>query len=200
MLTSRSIAILKLNLQSPILWAKAFVRRAVRLTAVALGLFALIGSSLADDKSKRLAAEGLFKKATDLMQREHYTEAIPYLKQVERDFPENPAVLWNLGIALVGTGDHLKAAETWRNLRKVSPDDWRARSKLVQAYQALGDRNARDTEIKSLYEHRENSSDPKVKNDERFCREQAVMAGQTVYAFEYFSRKVLGKSILCFPS
>jgi tetratricopeptide (TPR) repeat protein len=154
---------------------------------VALAALAFAGIGFAEDKPETLSAESAFKTATDLMQKEQFNQAIPYLKRVQKDLPDNPAALWNLGIALVETGEHQKAAETWRSLRRVAPEDWRAISKLVQAYQALGDIKSRDAEIKALYQFRKSSLDPKVKDRERFCREQSDMAGQRVFAFEYFS-------------
>jgi len=160
----------------------AFISRTVALATLAVG-----GIGFAEDKPETLSVESAFERATDLMQKRDFNQAIPYLKRVQKDLPDNPATLWNLGIALVETGEHQKAAETWRSLRKVAPDDWRAISKLVQAYQALGDIKARDAEIKVLYQFRESSSDPKVTGLERFCREQSVIAGQSVFAFEYFS-------------
>lgn len=152
-----------------------------------LGALLLTVTALAAERPETLSAELAFKTATDLMEKGQHKQAIPYLNRVQRELPDNPSVLWNLGMAFAETSDHPRAVETWRSYRRVAPDDWRARAKLVQAYQALGDIKARDGEIKSLYEYRKNSSDPKVNTAERFCREQSVMARRSVFAFEYFS-------------
>jgi len=153
---------------------------------VVAGALMLASTTFAQDETKKREAEAVFKQATDLMDKKEYGPAIPYLQQLQTEYPDNHAVLWNLGIAFVETNENAKAAETWKRLQQVAPDDWRAISKLVQAYQALGDIKARDNEIKKLYEFRKNSPDPKVKGLERFCREQFTISGQKGFAFEYF--------------
>jgi tetratricopeptide (TPR) repeat protein len=158
----------------------------------------LLGKALAENKSEAPSVEVEFKTATDLLHKKQFQEAIPYLRRVQKALPDNTAVLWNLGIALAETGDNPGAAETWRSFRKADPDDWRARSKLVQAYQALGDIKSRDDEIRSLYDYRKNSSDSKFKTQDRFCREQCVIAGRRVFAFEYFSPQGPRKKYLLF--
>jgi hypothetical protein len=52
------------------------------------------------DQAAEGAAEDAFKTAATLMQKGQHKEAIPFLKRVHKDFPDNPNVLWNLGIAL----------------------------------------------------------------------------------------------------
>jgi tetratricopeptide (TPR) repeat protein len=166
----------------------AFLRRYLRQVSIALiGSSVLAGSAIAEKQPEKLSAEEAFKVATELMGKGDFKRAIPYLVRVQTDAPENTSLLWNLGLAYAATGQHPKAVETWQSYRKVAPDDWQARAKLVQSYQVLGDTKARDEEIKSLYEYRNNSSDPNVNTAERFCREQAVMAKRSVFVFEYFS-------------
>lgn len=162
-------------------------RQIAAIPNVLLATLMLAVSAFAEDQPEKLSAESAFKTATGLMEKGQHKQAIPYLKRVQMELPENPSMLWNLGLALAETGNHPGAAEIWRSYRRVDPDDWRARAKLVQAYQALGDIKARDGEIKSLYEYRKNSSDAKLNAVDRFCREQSVMAGRSVFAFEYFS-------------
>lgn len=158
----------------------------------------LTATAFAEEKPEKLSAEAAFKTATELMEKKDYKRAIPYLIRVQTDAPVDSSVLWNLGLAFAATGEHSKAIETWQSLRKIAPDDWQARAKLVQSYQALGDVKARDEEIKSLYEYHKNSSDPKVNSTERFCREQAVMGKRSVLVFEYFSPSGARKQFLRF--
>lgn len=154
---------------------------------IALATLLLTATAVAAEKPDKLSAEAAFKTATELMGKKDYKRAIPYLTRVQTDLPVDSSVLWNLGLAFAAIGEHAKAIETWQSYRKIAPDDWQARTKLVQSYQALGDVKERDEEIKSLYEYQKNSSDPKVNSAERFCREQAVMGKRSVYVFEYFS-------------
>jgi tetratricopeptide (TPR) repeat protein len=158
---------------------------AIRIAALAVLLIA--GSAVAAEEPGKLSAEAAFKVAIELMAKGEYKRAIPYLIRVQTDAPVDTSLLWNLGLAYAATGEHRRAVETWQSYRRIAPDDWLARAKLIQGYQALGDLKARDGEIKSLYDYRENSSDPKVKTAERFCREQCVMGNRSVFVFEYFS-------------
>jgi tetratricopeptide (TPR) repeat protein len=162
-------------------------RQVAAIRIVALATLLLTATAVAEEKPEKLSAEAAFKTATELMGKRDYKRAIPYLIRVQKDVPDNSSVLWNLGLAFAATGEHSKAIQTWQSYRRIAPDDWQARAKLVQSYQALGDIKARDEEIKSLYEYHKNSSDPKVNTAERFCREQAVMGKRSVLVFEYFS-------------
>jgi tetratricopeptide (TPR) repeat protein len=166
----------------------AFPQRPIAtIRIIALAALLLTATAVAEKKPGELSAEAAFKIATELMEKRDYKRAIPYLTRVQSDLPVDSSVLWNLGLAFAATGEHAKAIETWQSLRKIAPDDWQVRAKLVQSYQALGDLKARDEEIKSLYEYRNNSTDPKVNTAERFCREQTVMGKRRVFVFEYFS-------------
>ncbi|MGZ4985210.1 MAG: tetratricopeptide repeat protein [Chthoniobacterales bacterium] len=134
-----------------------------------------------------LPAESAFQKAVGLMGKRQFREAIPYLERVRKELPENSSVLWNLGIARAELREHERAIEVWKTYCRIVPDDWQGKAKLIQAYQGMGDLKARDAEIGDLYKLRETSSDPKLKSAEKFCREQTVIGGRSVFAFEYFS-------------
>ncbi|HKP04461.1 MAG TPA: tetratricopeptide repeat protein [Chthoniobacterales bacterium] len=161
--------------------------RTAPISAVVAISLILNSFAFAESSPDKLSSEAAFKTATELMGKGEFKRAIPYLSRVQRELPDDGSVLWNLGLAFAATGEHSKAVETWQSYRRIEPDDWAARAKLVQAYQALGDVKARDDEIKSLYEFRNNSSDPKVNTAERFCREQGVIANRSVFVFEYFA-------------
>jgi Flp pilus assembly protein TadD len=80
------------------------------------------------------APEEQFKRAVSLLGNRQFEEAVPLLEAVLEAFPEDPAVLWNYGIAAAEIGAHEMAALAWKRYRTAAPDDWRARAKLVQAY------------------------------------------------------------------
>jgi tetratricopeptide (TPR) repeat protein len=165
----------------------AFLPRSIAARLIAFIAISLASFALAKEQPEKMSAETAFKTAIEFMEKRDYKRAIPYLVRVQAEAPVETSVLWNLGLAYASTGEHLKAVETWESYRHIAPDDWQARAKLVQSYQALGNTKARDDEIKALYEHRNNSSDPKVNGAERFCREQTMMANRSVFVFEYFS-------------
>jgi hypothetical protein len=59
-------------------------------------------------------------------------------------------------------------------------------AKLIQTYQAIGDVKARDRELKGLYAVRAAGKDSALAKADKFCREQFVVEGQKVLAFEIF--------------
>jgi len=130
------------------------------------------------------------------MEKGQHRDAIPYLKRAEKEYPDNPDILWNLGIANAEAGLHREALSAWLSYRKALPDDWLAAPKVIQAHQALGDLKARDAELKALYASRESGKDPKLEKADRFCREQFVVEGRKVFAFEYFAPK--DPTIICY--
>ena len=136
-----------------------------------------------------LSASEAFKQGAALMEKGRHKDAIPYLKWAEKEYPDNPDILWNLGIANTETGSHHEALSAWLSYRKASPDDWLAGPKVIQAQQALGDIKSRDAELKALYASRESGKNPKLQKADRFCREQFVVEGRKVIAFEYFDPK-----------
>ena len=131
-------------------------------------------------------AEKAFKRGAQLMEKGRFKEAIPFLKEAEKVFSDNSSVLWNLGLASAEVQNHRDALSCWQKYCRFKPGDWMGIAKLVQAYQALGDFNARDREIKELYARRAASKDSDLAKTDRFCREQFVVAGKKVFAFEIF--------------
>lgn len=120
------------------------------------------------------------------MAKGRYKESIPFLKRAESEYPKNPSLLWNLGIANAAVAQHHDALEAWLRYMKAEPGDWKARAKVIQAYQALGDFKSRDLAITELYLSRKRGDDANLSKEKRFCREQFEIAGQRVFAFEYF--------------
>jgi hypothetical protein len=74
-------------------------------------------------------------------------------------------------------------------LKKVDPDDWRARGKLIQTYQALNKIPERDAERKELFAMWTAGKPADLKNEVEYCREQFEVNGKKVMAFELFELK-----------
>jgi Flp pilus assembly protein TadD len=91
----------------------------------------------AEAETNKLSPQTAFKKAASLMERGQHKEAIPYLEQVQKEYPDNASVLWNLGIAQAETGNHNEAVKVWQRYRKIAPNEWQAVAKIVQAYQGI---------------------------------------------------------------
>jgi hypothetical protein len=104
-------------------------------------------------------------------------------------------VLWNLGTASAELGKVESAIAYWKRYEDLAPEDWRVLPKLIQGYQANGDVQSRDREIRALYERRRLHliSDHGLQDAERFCREQFRLAKNTIFAFQYFYPSLQGR-------
>jgi tetratricopeptide (TPR) repeat protein len=126
-----------------------------------------------------------FNKAAEFMEKGQFAEAVPILEALAEEY-ESENVLWNLGIAATEIHENDKALKVWLQYRKLAPDDWRGRAKLVQAYQATGNMKARDEERAALISLWERGDDADLKKQETFCREQIIEADLRVFVFEHF--------------
>jgi len=129
--------------------------------------------------------EEQFSKAAAFMEKSQFTEAVPILEALAREY-ENEDIFWNLGLAETEIHANDKALNAWLEYRKVAPNDWRGRAKLVQAYQALGDPKARDEERAELVRLWEKGEDADLRKEATFCREQIIEANRRVFVLEYF--------------
>ncbi|MBN2382431.1 tetratricopeptide repeat protein [bacterium] len=127
-----------------------------------------------------------FRQATDLMEAGKYAEAIPLLDRVLVAYPDDPSVLWNIGIATVEAGNHSRALDAWQRYRLKAPKDWRALAKIIQSYQALAQLDNRDAAREELLTHWKTVLSKEEKSPLYYCREQFSVAGRKVLALEYF--------------
>jgi tetratricopeptide (TPR) repeat protein len=137
-----------------------------------------------------LSPEDAFRKGIELSEAKRFREAIPYYQITYHAFPQSEGVLWNLGLATAEIKDFSEALKYWLRLRQHAPNNWRVRTKLIQAYQALGNTDARDRERAALFELRRSSPvDSELARTESYVREQMVIAGRKILAFEVFEPK-----------
>ncbi|WP_156479970.1 tetratricopeptide repeat protein [Collimonas pratensis] len=138
-----------------------------------------------DAAADSMAQEKL-SQAVALMQAQKFAEALPILEELKITNPSS-GVFWNMGIVAAETGDSAKELEAWLAYREIMPNDWRGRSKLIQTYQALGNIEARDRERADLIALWKSGNDKELSSQALYCREQIVVNGQKVLAFEYFN-------------
>jgi hypothetical protein len=74
----------------------------------------------------------------------------------------------------------------WSRLKVLDPEDWGLRIKLIQAYEASGQRKERDAERARLIKLRKGSSDAGLRKLRFYCRDQFVVSKARVMVFEYF--------------
>lgn len=159
------------------------------MRAAILAALTAITVVLAADDPDDLAR---FDRAVDLSVSRRYHEAIALMEQIRVREPDNPGVLWNLGVWYFETGRLSDALDTWNALRVIDPEDWRVRAKLVQVYQALGRLDQRDVERVALLEQRSEI------DADMYCRDQFDVDRRRVMAFEYFEPGGANRVILRF--
>ena len=141
------------------------------------------------DSQNEAAAEKAFKEANAFMDKRQYREALVLYKQALTHLPDDPSLLFNGGLAAYLSHDYATAVDLWKKLKELYPNDGQARIKLVQAYQALGNLTARDTERKGLFELRQSKADEELTKADYYCREQFEVAGKKLMVFEHFELK-----------
>jgi len=160
-------------------------RRLVLLTvmlALATGVCCVVRCSAEEADDFR----SVFERAERLAREGKLDEAIQLEEALLETHREDPNLLWNLGIMYADTDRHAKALESWQTLRRLEPDNWRVRAKLIQTHQARADFEQRDREREALYQARRESSDRALSREAMYCREQFRVAGRKVMVFEYF--------------
>ena len=153
-----------------------------RLVLLPLSLL-LVGSVYAQSVSP--GPEEQFSNAAAFMEKGLFAEAVPILEALAGEY-ENEDIFWNLGLAATEIHANDKALNAWLGYRRVAPNDWRGRAKLVQAYQAVGNLKGRDEERAALINLWEMGKDANLKKEATFCREQIIEANWRVFVLEHF--------------
>ena len=134
-------------------------------------------------------ADKSFKLANTLMEQHKPGEALVHYKKALTLAPNEPAILFNGGMAAFATKDYVLAADLWKQLKALEPLDWHTRAKLVQTYQALGKTAERDSERGELFEMRKSGRSAELQKESEYCRDQFEVNGQKIMAFEHFELK-----------
>jgi hypothetical protein len=115
-----------------------------------------------------------------------HTEALQAFQQTLAADPDNRAALYNAGMAAYLAGQPDVSVTHWGRLRALEPDDWRVRSKLVQAYEAQNRKQERDAERAELFQMRASTQDEELKQAKNYCRDQFAVGDVRIMAFEFF--------------
>lgn len=113
-------------------------------------------------------------------------EAIRVMEDVAARAPQASNAHWNLGLWYAGTDRPADALRAWEAYRRLVPDDWHARAKVIQAHQALGDTVRRDRERAALLELRRAGTDTALARQRAYVREQFRAGEREVMVFEVF--------------
>src|SRR5215831_3999486 len=74
-----------------------------------------------------------FNAANELMKQHKPAEALIRYEEALAIVPDDTSTLFNAGLAAFLSNNFSRAADWWKRLKALDPDDWRARSKLIQA-------------------------------------------------------------------
>lgn len=148
-------------------------------------------SAFAQDPTPAQVAEGekAFKTANELMEQRKNAEALIQYKRALAILGDDPAILFNAGMAAFGSKDYGAALELWKKVKEIDPGDWHTRSKLIQAYQALNKLPERNAERGELFAMWKKGEPADLKQRVEYCRDQFEVNGKQVMAFEHFELK-----------
>jgi tetratricopeptide (TPR) repeat protein len=130
--------------------------------------------------------ENPFDLGVRLYQQGKYAESIAPLEQALNRYPEGSNILWNLGLASAAAGQPEKALTYWQRYHTLRSEDWQVLPRLIQTYQALGRIEPRDETLAELLRLRAQTQDPKFLEARWFCREQFMLDGRRVLAYQFF--------------
>lgn len=131
--------------------------------------------------------ETIFNKAQDLSEQRKYKEALVEYEKCLELSPEDSSSLYNGGLSAYFTKEYNKALKLWSKLKELDPDDWQVRAKLIQTYQAIGDKEKLEAERKQLFELRKTNEE--LQKQKHYCREQLEVNGKDIMVFEDFELK-----------
>ncbi len=98
----------------------------------------------------------------------------------------NPGVYWNLGTCRGMLGQFDRAVAAWEAYRRVAPDDWHVRPRIIQMCHALGDTERLERERAELLALFRSGAHPDLSAERCYCREQFRIGDVTVLANEIF--------------
>jgi tetratricopeptide (TPR) repeat protein len=125
----------------------------------------------------------------DLMDQKKYADALEAFKEALSIIPDEPSILYNVGLAAYHARNYEMAVRNWKALKAIDPSDGMLRSKLTQAYQAMGALKERDMERAELMDLWRSGKDQEFAKQPNYCRDQFEAEGKRVMAFEHFELK-----------
>jgi tetratricopeptide (TPR) repeat protein len=143
-------------------------------------------SSTVDAKTHGLSH---FEQANALAEQHQYAQALTRYKEALAENPDATSILYNGGLAAYLAKDFASAIQLWKRAEEIDGNDWRVRTKLIQAYQAAGSRAARDAERTALFDMRKKGGDGELTALDFYCRDQFEVRGRRVLVFEHFELK-----------
>ncbi|MBC8138373.1 MAG: hypothetical protein H8F28_21045 [Fibrella sp.] len=154
------------------------------------------GTPLALTAAQETVVENAFKAGNQALGRKQYARAVIEYKKLLAVLPEETSTLWNCGMASFFDGDYATSVQCWKRLRTIfarKPGDdpsftvAKVSAKLIQTYQAMGDKPGRDKERAALVKLRSGKTDAALTKQSSFCCDQFIVDGKSVFAYDYFA-------------
>jgi len=95
-------------------------------------------AELLDELAERETAYGLFQRALALLKRRHYAQAAVLLERADRLEPRKGSIVEALARAYYNSGQHDRAATTFRELLDIDPSAHYGQFGLGQSLKQLG--------------------------------------------------------------
>lgn len=149
----------------------------------------VVAQNPAPSAQQQAEAEKAFETANTFMEQGKPDQALVHYKKVLAIMPNDPSVLYNGGMAAFASKDHPYAVELWKKLTALDPLDWRARTKLIQVYQAMGKLPERDKERGELFQMWKSKKPDELSQEFQYCRDQFEVSGEKIMVFEHFELK-----------
>lgn len=159
----------------------------VLLAVLVLALSATAQIGLTPEQETKV--EKAFATANDLYEKGKPREALKFYQEALVILPKDPAILFNAGIAAFEAEEYEMAANAWKRLKVVDPNDWRGRAKLIQVFHSLKQPDAIKSERAELFELRKSGKIKELADEDFYCREQFRTGDYKVVVFEHFELK-----------
>ncbi len=120
-----------------------------------------------------------------LMKEGRHAELYQALIELLQAAPNNPGLLYDTGLSAFFSGKYQEAARYWGQLKALEPQDFQVRAKLVQVYEILQERTARErerAELLELYNQRKGGENVPA----YYCRDQFGIPNLRVMVYENF--------------
>jgi tetratricopeptide (TPR) repeat protein len=101
-----------------------------------------------DELAERETAYGLFQRASALLKRRHHAQAAVLLERADRLEPGKGSIVEALGRAYYNSGQHERAAETFRQLIEIDPSAAYGHFGLGQSLKLMGRRDEARTHLR----------------------------------------------------
>lgn len=98
--------------------------------------------------AERETAYGLFQRAVTLLRRRHHAQAAVLLERAARLEPGKGSIVEALGRAYYNSGQHARAAQSFRELLDIDPSAAYGHFGLGQALKQLGQRDEARTHLR----------------------------------------------------